>query len=616
MKYFLIILLLCATGFSLMHNHAYGLWIPQSPDDLLKQSQTIFVGNITSIKVLEFAKSSVYHTEENGIERQIIENYTLALDEYTVNVEQFLKNPQNSDTMVVRQPTTSIPGMVVPIDGFEVGDRVLFYVEKIDNENTYSPESFEIPTLCDANVMLSKPRFAFGSDMKMMQNGVQMSDNFTAGIPIKFVYGNDVRMLEGKGFDIDVGINMIIDNKAKPIFREKLRAEAEPCEWIASTEWAITPQAGKHSMAFTVYDDDGDAFGHSEQFFVKGNTSLENDSPLKQLKSGISIDKIQCKEGLELVLKSHDGSPACVRQETKAKLIGIGWMKTQVNVHDDSSFIESTKNLKEVQLFLSLHPDAKANVNHEWFTVEYEKSGFREYSASRIIQHAKQLIIGLDYEGRPSAHTMICGGPVSLETGNMTFLENPDWCFPLDQSRFNSIKQENENDIRMDCNNRDGRVEAQCFKDSLESCVPAITHSVIYTLEGDALYLEAIIADDCKIHVTFDNSGDRFGGSDKGINSYVCNNVELHEKHIWVIDDCAGYPEFQINYEAHEWASHQKCTDLGGVWNYTFHNCVGIFDETQCQKSGGTIVCMSYEQMGHSRDVCQRVCEFEPADRK
>lgn len=320
-----------------MHNHAYGLWIPQSPDDLLKQSQTIFVGNITSTKVLEFAKSSVYHTEDNGIERQIIENYTLALDEYTVNVEQFLKNPQNSDTMVVRQPTTSIPGMVVPIGGFEIGDRVLFYVEKIDNENMYSPESFEIPTPCDANMMLSKPRFAFGSDMKMMQNGVQMSDNFTAGIPIKFVYGNDVRTLEGKGFDIDVGINKITDNKAKPVFREKFRAEANPCEWIASAEWTITPQAGKHSMAFTIYDDDGDTISHSEQFLVKGNTSLENDSPLKQLKSGISIDEIQCKEGLELILKASDGSPTCVSPETKQLLIERGWAKSSRSISKEFS---------------------------------------------------------------------------------------------------------------------------------------------------------------------------------------------------------------------------------------------------------------------------------------
>ena len=47
-------------------------------------------------------------------------------------------------------------------------------------------------------------------------------------------------------------------------------------------------------------------------------------SPLKQIKSGILIEDIQCKESLILVTK-HDGSPACVKPETKTKLIERGW---------------------------------------------------------------------------------------------------------------------------------------------------------------------------------------------------------------------------------------------------------------------------------------------------
>ncbi|QLH09225.1 hypothetical protein DSQ19_06885 [Candidatus Nitrosotenuis sp. DW1] len=48
-------------------------------------------------------------------------------------------------------------------------------------------------------------------------------------------------------------------------------------------------------------------------------------SPLQQFKSGISIDKIQCKESLQLVIRASDDSPACVKPETKAKLIERGW---------------------------------------------------------------------------------------------------------------------------------------------------------------------------------------------------------------------------------------------------------------------------------------------------
>jgi len=47
-------------------------------------------------------------------------------------------------------------------------------------------------------------------------------------------------------------------------------------------------------------------------------------SPLKQFKSGISIDEIRCRENLVLIQK-YDGSPACVKPITKQKLIERGW---------------------------------------------------------------------------------------------------------------------------------------------------------------------------------------------------------------------------------------------------------------------------------------------------
>jgi len=48
-------------------------------------------------------------------------------------------------------------------------------------------------------------------------------------------------------------------------------------------------------------------------------------SPLQQFKSGISIEKIKCKEGLQLVMKKTNGNPACLRSETVATLIERGW---------------------------------------------------------------------------------------------------------------------------------------------------------------------------------------------------------------------------------------------------------------------------------------------------
>lgn len=61
------------------------------------------------------------------------------------------------------------------------------------------------------------------------------------------------------------------------------------------------------------------------------------ESPLKQFKSGTPIGEIQCEEGLELTLKASDGSPICVKPETKQKLIERGWAKSLGSVVSQKS---------------------------------------------------------------------------------------------------------------------------------------------------------------------------------------------------------------------------------------------------------------------------------------
>jgi hypothetical protein len=48
-------------------------------------------------------------------------------------------------------------------------------------------------------------------------------------------------------------------------------------------------------------------------------------SPLDQLKSGIAVEKIQCNDGLMLVIKAEDESPACVTPQTAQVLGHRGW---------------------------------------------------------------------------------------------------------------------------------------------------------------------------------------------------------------------------------------------------------------------------------------------------
>lgn len=63
-------------------------------------------------------------------------------------------------------------------------------------------------------------------------------------------------------------------------------------------------------------------------------------SPQKQLNQGTSAQSIICKNNLILILK-YDGSPACVKPETRSKLIERGWaMSDQVGEKESISLIK------------------------------------------------------------------------------------------------------------------------------------------------------------------------------------------------------------------------------------------------------------------------------------
>jgi hypothetical protein len=55
------------------------------------------------------------------------------------------------------------------------------------------------------------------------------------------------------------------------------------------------------------------------------NASYNIPSPLKQFMSGIPAKNIECQQGLELVIKAEDGTPACVTHYGAIKLEQRGW---------------------------------------------------------------------------------------------------------------------------------------------------------------------------------------------------------------------------------------------------------------------------------------------------
>ncbi len=326
MKYVVLVVLLVFGSLVLLHTPtALGIWVPETPQELLNDSTSIFVGNITSAHVLKIPEHFSYVIEENGVDKTITKNYTLALDQYQVSIEKFLKNPQNFDTITVRQPAMDLaPDFGLGgMDKFNVGDRVLFYIQSLDGNNTYSPESFLIPQNCIGNDVLTQPRFELGNEFLTLQNGKRLDDNYTAGVPIQFVWNRDTRTLDGKSFDALVWMTKTTSHGAETVFNKTIHFESKPCQWIASAKWAFTPEKGEYGMDLKIKENDTITEMSNSKFFVK--SGAKNISPLEQFKSGISASKIQCPFDLELVIKSSDGTPACLKLSTAQKLAARGW---------------------------------------------------------------------------------------------------------------------------------------------------------------------------------------------------------------------------------------------------------------------------------------------------
>ena len=88
---------------------------------------------------------------------------------------------------------------------------------------------------------------------------------------------------------------------------------------------------------------------------------LSDITPLKQFKSGVAIEEIQCRDSFVLVSK-HDGSPACLKELSIPKLIERGW------IEDKSDSVQSSPNIKGLIYDSQTRPEN----NYRLFTNELE----------------------------------------------------------------------------------------------------------------------------------------------------------------------------------------------------------------------------------------------------
>jgi predicted secreted protein len=91
-------------------------------------------------------------------------------------------------------------------------------------------------------------------------------------------------------------------------------------------------------------------------------------APLKQLKTGVSTDKIQCRNNLELIFKNNN-SPACVKLESIPKLIKRGWLTVETKNSQDqleSTTVTSADNDKLINIKKGESFVVKLDNNYNW----------------------------------------------------------------------------------------------------------------------------------------------------------------------------------------------------------------------------------------------------------
>lgn len=314
MKQVLLILIILLVLLAPAMNNTNAVWLARSAQELWDGSYTILVGKIVSVNSHSFEKSTQNIQVKHGQQIPVTENYTLNLDEYSVKVEKYLKNPQVADLLKLQQPTDSLPGRIVPIGSFSVDNRVLFYVYKNNLQDKeyleYAPESFVLPETCDADKLAKQPRL-HGTDLQIRQGDNTNTSEFRVGkeISFKLTVGNDNLAYSQKNQTIKINDEII-----KPTIK------SEKCVWNSIFEWTYTPiKNGKYKLEIS--STDGESL--LNPFTVKETNSIL--TPLKQHKSGIVAEDVKCKEGMQLVIKAKDGSPACVKESSVTKLVVWGW---------------------------------------------------------------------------------------------------------------------------------------------------------------------------------------------------------------------------------------------------------------------------------------------------
>ncbi|HEX5359427.1 MAG TPA: hypothetical protein VFW99_05875 [Candidatus Nitrosotalea sp.] len=292
-------------------NYSYGELAPKTLSQLYDEykGKTIVTGKVISVTV---------KPSEN-------------LTSYDIQTDQFLTRPEKYSLVTTSAPFKT-ENITYPV--FKVGDKVQLYLDRGSAGYTMSPYSFMFDEKCSG----------FGPsyfDFESLHGGpaseaIQFYDSSgnligipTVGQKIRLSY-NVLNYSPLNETSIDM--NITLNDDPNPIFHNSKQFNLKPCTGTVLT-WDFVPgQMGNYAVTLR------QSWGVYDNKIILGNNALanygfsptmKNDmlSPLKQFKSGIASKDVQCNADLQLIFKTEDSSPACVKPDTSKILIERGWAK-------------------------------------------------------------------------------------------------------------------------------------------------------------------------------------------------------------------------------------------------------------------------------------------------
>ena len=79
------------------------------------------------------------------------------------------------------------------------------------------------------------------------------------------------------------------------------------------------------------------------------STNAEMLSPRQQMASGIDAENVECKSGFVLMIRSTNGSAACVKSSTSLKLANVGWGNVIKTAMEEPEQNEVNQNVEPVE---------------------------------------------------------------------------------------------------------------------------------------------------------------------------------------------------------------------------------------------------------------------------